>query len=34
MHSPIVAVMDGSTVLGAITVSGLLAHLLRTGTTR
>ncbi len=34
MHSPIVAVADGSTVFGAITVSGLLAHLLGTGTAR
>jgi CBS domain-containing protein len=34
MRSPIVAVVDGSTLLGAITVSGLLAHLLDTGTAR
>lgn len=34
MHSPIVAVVDGSTVLGAITVSALLAHLMGTGTAR
>jgi CBS domain-containing protein len=34
MRSPIIAVVDGSTLLGAITVSGLLAHLLDTGTAR
>ncbi len=34
MRSPIVAVVDGSRLLGAITVSGLLAHLLGAGTTR
>lgn len=33
MHSPIVAVVDGSALLGAITVSGLLAHLLDIGPT-
>ena len=34
MRSPIVAVVDGSRLLGAITVSGLLSHLLGSGTTR
>jgi CBS domain-containing protein len=34
VRSPIVAVVDGATLLGAITVSGLLAHLLDTGTAR
>ena len=34
MRSPIVAVVDGSNLLGAITVSGLLAHLLAIGTDR
>lgn len=34
VRSPIVAVVDGSRLLGAITVSGLLAHLLGAGTTR
>ncbi len=34
MHSPIVAVVDGSRLLGAITVSVLLSHLLGPGTTR
>ena len=33
-RSPIVAVVDGPRLLGAITVSGLLAHLLGTETTR
>lgn len=32
MRSPIVAVVDGSSLLGAITVSELLAHLLDAGT--
>jgi CBS domain-containing protein len=34
LHSPIVAVVDGSTLLGAIRVSALLAHLLGKGTAR
>lgn len=34
MRSPIIAVVDGSRLLGAITVSGLLAHLLDTGAAR
>jgi CBS domain-containing protein len=34
LHSPIVAVVDGSTLLGAVTVSALLAHLLDSGTAR
>lgn len=34
MRSPIIAVVDGPTLLGAITVSALLAHLLGAGTAR
>ena len=34
MHSPIVAVVEDSTLLGAITVSALLEHLLTRGDTR
>jgi CBS domain-containing protein len=34
MRSPIIAVVDGEELLGAITVSALLAHLIATGTAR
>lgn len=34
LRSPLVAVVDGSELLGAITVSALLSHLLETGETR
>ena len=34
MRSPVVAVVDGSTLLGAVTVSALLAHLLDARTQR